>query len=120
AMNASIEFDKRLLPHDVAGSIAHAEMLAAQGLITSDDARAIIDGLRTVESQLAAGELPWDEALEDVHMNVEARLIEHIGDAGRRVCTAPDPPVAPRRGARAVGQPGARLRADRRGVLLGQ
>ena len=87
-MNASVDFDRRLLPHDVAGSIAHAEMLAARGLITRDDARAITEGLRKVEARLAAGELPWDAALEDVHMNVEARLIDEIGDAGRRLHTA--------------------------------
>lgn len=86
-MNASVDFDQRLLPHDVAGSIAHAEMLAAKGLITADDARAITEGLRRVEAQLAAGELPWDAALEDVHMNVEGRLIDQIGDAGRRLHT---------------------------------
>jgi len=87
-MNASVDFDRRLLPHDVAGSIAHAEMLAARGLISQADARAIVDGLRRVEAKLAAGELPWDAALEDVHMNVEARLIDEIGDAGRRLHTA--------------------------------
>jgi argininosuccinate lyase len=86
-MNASIDFDQRLLPHDVAGSIAHAEMLAARGLITPDDAAAIVAGLGRVEAKLAAGELPWDAALEDVHMNVEARLIDDIGDAGRRLHT---------------------------------
>ncbi|MBA3461946.1 MAG: argininosuccinate lyase, partial [Deltaproteobacteria bacterium] len=86
-MNASIDFDQRLLHHDVAGSIAHAEMLAVQGLITAADAKAIVDGLRSVEAKLAAGELPWDVALEDVHMNVEARLIDQIGDAGRRLHT---------------------------------
>ncbi len=86
-MNASVRFDRRLLPHDVAGSIAHAEMLAARGLITSADATAITEGLRRVEAKLASGELPWDEALEDVHMNVEARLIDDIGDAGRRLHT---------------------------------
>ena len=88
ALNASIEFDRRLLPHDVAGSIAHAEMLAAQGLISAEDAAAIVGGLRSVAEQLAAGELTWEAALEDVHMNVEARLIEQIGDAGRRLHTA--------------------------------
>ncbi|MGE5183655.1 MAG: argininosuccinate lyase [Acidobacteriota bacterium] len=88
ALNASVEFDRRLLPHDVAGSIAHAEMLAARGLISDADARAIVDGLRRVEHRLATGELPWDEALEDVHMNVEARLVDEIGDAGRRLHTA--------------------------------
>jgi argininosuccinate lyase len=88
AVNASVGFDHRLLPHDVAGSIAHAEMLAAQGLISAADAKAITEGLRRVEQRLASGELAWDEALEDVHMNVEARLIEEIGDAGRRLHTA--------------------------------
>jgi argininosuccinate lyase len=87
ALNASVDFDRRLLPHDVAGSIAHAEMLAAQGLISGEDVRKIIDGLRSVERRLASGELVWDEALEDVHMNVEARLIDEIGDAGRRLHT---------------------------------
>jgi argininosuccinate lyase len=88
ALNASVAFDRRLLPHDVAGSIAHAEMLAAQGIISDADARAIAAGLRRVEARLTAGELTWDEALEDVHMNVEARLIDDIGDAGRRLHTA--------------------------------
>ncbi|MBX3154461.1 MAG: argininosuccinate lyase [Deltaproteobacteria bacterium] len=87
AMNASVGFDHRLLPHDVAGSIAHAEMLASRGLISQEDARAIILGLREVADQLASGALAWDEALEDVHMNVEARLIDEIGDAGRRLHT---------------------------------
>ena len=88
ALNASVEFDRRLLPHDVAGSIAHAEMLAARGIISDADARAIVDGLRAVEHRLASGELAWDDALEDVHMNVEARLVDEIGDAGRRLHTA--------------------------------
>jgi argininosuccinate lyase len=88
ALNASIGFDRRLLPHDVAGSIAHAEMLAAQGLISGEDAAAITTGLRSVANRLASGELSWDAALEDVHMNVEARLIDEIGDAGRRLHTA--------------------------------
>jgi len=87
ALNASIGFDRRLLPHDVAGSIAHAEMLAAQGLISGADAAAIIGGLRSVAARLTSGELTWDAALEDVHMNVEARLIDEIGDAGRRLHT---------------------------------
>jgi argininosuccinate lyase len=86
-MNASVAFDRRLLPHDVAGSIAHAEMLAARGIITAADAKAIVEGLRRVEQKLASGELAWDAALEDVHMNVEARLIDDIGDAGRRLHT---------------------------------
>jgi argininosuccinate lyase len=85
AMNASIGFDHRLLAHDVAGSIAHAEMLAAQGIITPGDAAAIREGLSRVEAKLASGELAWGDALEDVHMNVEARLVDEIGDAGRRL-----------------------------------
>jgi argininosuccinate lyase len=87
ALNASIAFDRRLLPHDVAGSVAHAEMLAAQGLISAEDARAIAEGLRRVAGRLATGELPWDAALEDVHMSVEAHLIDEIGEAGRRLHT---------------------------------
>ncbi len=87
AMNASVDFDQRLLPHDVAGSTAHARMLAAVGVVTEADADAIADGLAQVRDQLASGELPWDPALEDVHMNVEARLIDAIGDAGRRLHT---------------------------------
>jgi len=87
ALNASVAFDHRLLAHDVAGSIAHAEMLASRGIITEADAQAITDGLRRVAAKLATGELAWDDALEDVHMNVEARLVDEIGDAGRRLHT---------------------------------
>src|SRR6188472_757864 len=83
-LNASVEFDRRLLPHDVAGSIAHARMLASRQIITQADCDAIVAGLRRVEHELATGARPWEAALEDVHMNVEARLIEDIGDAGRR------------------------------------
>ncbi|HTM21957.1 MAG TPA: argininosuccinate lyase, partial [Kofleriaceae bacterium] len=87
AMNASIGFDWRLLPHDVAGSVAHARMLAARGIISAEDADKIAAGLADVEAELEAGTLPMDPALEDIHMNVEARLIERIGDAGRRLHT---------------------------------
>ena len=88
ALNASVDFDRRLLPHDVAGSIAHAEMLASRGLITAEDRDKITTGLKMVEGKLASGELAWDDALEDVHMNVEVRLVDAIGDAGRRLHTA--------------------------------
>jgi argininosuccinate lyase len=88
ALNASIDFDRRLLAYDVAGSIGHARMLARQGIIAAADADAIVGGLERVRDRLAAGELAWDEALEDVHMNVEARLADDIGDAGRRLHTA--------------------------------
>lgn len=86
-VNESVSFDYRLLPHDVAGSIAHAKMLARQGIIPAEDASKIEAGLREVEKELAAGTLAWDPKLEDVHMNVEAHLSERIGDAGRRLHT---------------------------------
>src|SRR5690242_99036 len=87
-VNASVAFDQRLLPHDVDGSIAHARMLGRQGIIPAEDVEAIVKGVEEVRGALERGELAWDEALEDVHMNVEARLIDKIGDAGRRLHTA--------------------------------
>ncbi len=87
-LNASIGFDWRLLPHDIAGSIAHARMLARQGIIDPQDADKIIAGLREVEKAITAGEIQLDPALEDIHMNVEARLTERIGEAGGRLHTA--------------------------------
>src|SRR5688500_13074445 len=87
-MNASVGFDWRLLPHDVAGSIAHARMLARQGIIPAADADRIIAGLREVEKELRSAEVALDPALEDIHMNVEARLTARIGDAGARLHTA--------------------------------
>jgi argininosuccinate lyase len=86
-MNASVDFDRRLLPHDVAGSKAHARMLEAHGLLPAGDAEKIADALDDVAAKLARGELAWSDALEDVHMNVEARITEQIGDAGRRLHT---------------------------------
>ena len=88
ALNASIGFDWRLLPHDIAGSIAHARMLARQGIIPAPDADKIIAGLREVEKAIKAGEIELDPGLEDIHMNVEARLTERIGEAGGRLHTA--------------------------------
>ena len=79
AINASIGFDRRLYAQDIRGSRAHAAMLAAQGIITSSDAKAIREGLLTVLSEIEAGDFPFSEALEDIHMNVEARLKEIIG-----------------------------------------
>ncbi len=87
-MNASVGFDWRLLPHDVAGSIAHARMLARQGILPPADADRIIAGLREVEKDLREGRLGLDAELEDIHMNVEARLTERIGEAGARLHTA--------------------------------
>ncbi len=87
-VNASIGFDWRLLPHDVAGSTAHARMLARQGIISQEDADAIAGGLAEVQAEIEDGQVELDPALEDIHMNVEARLIDKIGDAGRRLHTA--------------------------------
>src|SRR5215471_15860064 len=84
ALNASIAFDRRLLRDDVRGSQAHARMLAAVGLITTADADAITAGLETVAGEFERGARQLDPALEDIHMNVEARLTELIGEAGRR------------------------------------
>jgi argininosuccinate lyase len=87
-INASIDFDKVLAPQDIRGSKAHAAMLAAKGIITSDDATAIIDGLTKVEAEIASGRMVWSRALEDVHMNVESRLREIIGTPASRLHTA--------------------------------
>ncbi len=87
ALNASIDFDKRLLDVDVAGSCAHAQMLAAQGIISDADADAIVSGLAEVKAEFERGEHTYDPSLEDIHMNVEARLTEKIGDPGRRLHT---------------------------------
>ena len=87
-LNASIEFDQRLLPYDVEGSKAHARMLAQQGILTQADADAIARGLDQVVAEWRRGELALDPQLEDVHMNVERRLTEIVGDAGARLHTA--------------------------------
>jgi len=88
ALNASIHFDRRLLRDDVRGSQAHARMLAAAGLITADDAEAIVTGLSRVAEEIETGKHPLDAALEDIHMNVETRLIQMVGEPGRRLHTA--------------------------------
>ena len=88
ALNASVDFDQRLLRDDVRGSQAHARMLAAVKLISDEDAKAIVAGLDQVAGEFERGERKLDPALEDVHMNVEHRLIELVGDPGRRLHTA--------------------------------
>jgi len=87
AINASIGYDRRLAPQDIEGSRAHAAMLAAQGILSDADAQAIRDGLLTVLAEIEAGSFDFSTALEDIHMNVESRLIDLIGDAGRRLHT---------------------------------
>jgi argininosuccinate lyase len=88
AINASIGFDKRLYAQDIAGSRAHAAMLATTGILTDSDAKAIGEGLLTVLSEIEAGTFRFRVELEDIHLNVENRLTELIGDAGKRLHTA--------------------------------
>ena len=87
AINASIGFDRRLAAQDIAGSRAHAAMLAAQGILTHKDAEAIREGLLTVLSEIEGGKFPFRVELEDIHMNVEARLKEIIGEPAGRLHT---------------------------------
>ena len=88
AINASISFDQRMAAQDIAGSRAHAAMLAAQGIITDSDAEAIREGLLTVLSEIEGGTFRFSAALEDIHMNVEARLKDLIGEPAGRLHTA--------------------------------
>ena len=88
AINASIGFDKRLAREDIEGSRAHAAMLAATGILSSKDAEAIRKGLLTVLSEIEGGEFAFRTDLEDIHMNVEARLKDLIGEAAGRLHTA--------------------------------
>lgn len=88
AINASIGFDKRMARQDIDGSRAHASMLAAQGIIRDTDAGAIREGLLTVLSEIETGSFEYSAALEDIHMNVEARLKEIVGEPAGRLHTA--------------------------------
>jgi argininosuccinate lyase len=87
-INSSIEFDRHLFREDIAASKAHAAMLGKQGIITTDDARAIIEGLDTILSEIESGKFAFKRSLEDIHMNVESRLAELIGPAAGRLHTA--------------------------------
>jgi argininosuccinate lyase len=87
AINASIGFDQRMYAQDIAGSRAHAAMLAAQGIISDSDAAAIGEGLLTVLSEIEGGKFTFSTALEDIHLNVESRLTEIVGEAGKRLHT---------------------------------
>ena len=85
--NASIDFDRRLYREDIAGSIAHAHMLAAQGIIPAEDSVAIERGLLEIRAEIEAGTFAFRLDREDIHLNIEAALTERIGDAGRRLHT---------------------------------
>jgi argininosuccinate lyase len=87
-LNASVGFDRRLWREDIDGSLAHAAMLAKQGILTNEDLEAIRAGLAAIRADIEAGRFTWEQALEDVHMNIERRLTERIGPAGARLHTA--------------------------------
>src|SRR5688572_1995919 len=84
----SISFDHRLAEHDVRGSIAHAQMLAGQGLLTEDEARQIVETLAEIQREITAGQMPFRQELEDIHMHIESALIDRLGDTGRKLHTA--------------------------------
>lgn len=87
-INASIRFDKYLYRQDIAGSIAHARMLAKQKIISSKDAKAIVSGLEKIYREIESGNFKFSEELEDIHMNIEAALKKKVGDAAGRLHTA--------------------------------
>ena len=87
-INASIGFDRKMWRQDIRGGLAHAAMLARAGVIEAYDEAAIRDGLETIAAEIEAGRFPFTEALEDIHMNIEARLVERVGEPGKRLHTA--------------------------------
>ncbi|MES9834395.1 MAG: argininosuccinate lyase [Candidatus Thiodiazotropha sp. DIVDIV] len=87
AFTASVDFDQRLYQYDIQGSIAHAQMLAEQGILSNQERDDIIQGLALIKSRIASGEFQWSVALEDVHMNIESALTEAIGIAGKKLHT---------------------------------
>ena len=86
--SASISFDRRLYRHDIAGSIAYAAALARAGIISGEEKNKIVNALRKIEREIAAGEFHWQGSLEDVHMNIETALTKKIGEAGAKLHTA--------------------------------
>ena len=87
AFTASVVFDRRLYRHDIAASMAHARMLAHAGVLSGTECDLIVKGLKEIEIEIDAGKFEWSTALEDVHMNIEARLIKRIGEAGKKLHT---------------------------------
>ncbi len=87
AFTASVEFDQRLYQYDIEGSIAHATMLARQGILSETERDAIVEGLEQIRTRIDKGDFRWSVALEDVHMNIESALTEAIGDAGKKLHT---------------------------------
>ena len=87
AFTASVAFDRRLYHYDIQGSMAHARMLDAAGIISPDDRASILAGLEQIHKEIEDGAFEWQVSLEDVHMNVESRLVELIGDTGKKLHT---------------------------------
>ena len=87
AFTASVGFDQRLYRQDIAGSIAHARMLARVGVLSAAECEQIVTGLDAIRAEIEAGRFEWSVALEDVHMNIEARLVARIGEAGKKLHT---------------------------------
>lgn len=88
AFSASVDFDKRLYRHDIAASMAHADMLAHVNVITAEERQAITVGLEDILADIERGDFAWSHQFEDVHMNIEARLIQRIGDVAKKLHTA--------------------------------
>lgn len=84
---SSIQVDKRLYRHDIAGSIAHAKMMAHVGMISTDESEKIVRGLEEIRAEIEAGEMQYSDSLEDIHMHIESRLVEMIGEAGQKLHT---------------------------------
>jgi len=87
SFTASVHFDRRLYRHDIEGSIAHARMLAHVGVLTTDETGALVEGLEEIRLDIERGDFAWLPELEDVHMNIEARLADRIGDVGKKLHT---------------------------------
>jgi argininosuccinate lyase len=88
AFTASIQIDRRLYPHDIAGSIAHCRMLAQTGIIAGEEADQLIEGLGRILRELERGEFTFDDSLEDIHMHIEARLVQLVGPVAQKLHTA--------------------------------
>jgi len=88
SFTASVEFDRRLYHYDIQGSIAHANMLASAGILTGDERNRILAGLQEIHKEIESGGFSWSVSREDVHMNIESRLVELIGDTGKKLHTA--------------------------------
>ena len=84
---ASVDFDRRLAAQDITGSLAHADMLRQVGVLTREEHRQIVEGMRRISDEIDGGEFHWSTSLEDVHMNIEARLTELIGNTGKKLHT---------------------------------